>query len=282
MLQPSARALRATVVLSLLGASCGGDLEGDLAIGKTEQAWTARKFGVYATKYYENDWVGSLNHMWALTNNFVSNLDDTDTSSFYGGMYAPNQREWYDDDLDGYGYDMTSGGLDTVDLFFNVTHGVSNPPSYASMFYMWDENYYVWTHHMRLGDEGGLCSIFSTMACRSMLMDGNQDDRWWHPFSGGLRIALGAPWDVGAGEQESAVGTAFADYLQAGYAIYSAWYYALRVVSSGNPVAAMATGTNQNNCTSRLYGMTWQNFKTTSYPRLRDGDIGYMCWIYWT
>ena len=49
-----------------------------------------------------------------------------------------------------------------------------------------------------------------------------------------------------------------------------------------NPGIAMASGVNYDDCNYRFLNMTWQNFKDeTSFPRVRDSNIGMWCTIQW-
>ena len=44
----------------------------------------------------------------------------------------------------------------------------------------------------------------------------------------------------------------------------------------------MASGVNYDDCNYRFLNMTWQNFKDeTSFPRVRDSNIGMWCTIQW-
>lgn len=279
--------LEAVVVLSLLGAvSCGELPDGkdqQSVVGKVAQAWTARKFGSYGSQDFAltngQPWLVTLDYQWDLKSNFITNLDDTDTVLFSGMMPAGNDLKWYDTQHHGSGVDLGTGGIDTVDLFFAQTHGGDSDQS--SSWAMYPVNQHVFSNNMRLGDDGGLCSIFTIYACDSMVIDGHWVTRWRNAFRGGLRIALGNPDLAGAGHDELRIGNAYADYLQAGYGIWYAWYYATTVETPDNPGAATATGSNEDNCFDRLWGMTWQNFKDATFPRLRDGNIGIYCSVEW-
>ena len=208
------------VVLCLLGISCS-ELDEDTLVGKTQQAWTKREFGVWAAKYFDDPNIATLAYAYGLTNNFAYNLDDTDTRKFYYELYnTTDMYYWYDDNVAGTGWDTVEGvGNDTVDLVFAATHG-----GFTSSYAQWamrPQNYFVHSYHMRLGDDGHN-SILAVYACNSMRDDAYLVNRWANAFYGGMRMGLGAHGNAGAGAGEAAIGTTFADSLQAGYKIWNA------------------------------------------------------------
>lgn len=274
-----------TVLLATVGlAGCGGLNDPGATTGTVVQEWTPRRFGVYASESFQNNWLVKLNAQWYLTNNFVTNLSATDANYFYGMMPAGNDLKWYDSQLRTGGSDHTGYGLDTVDLFFSATHGgkvVPHTQTPAHNWSMYPVESCVLSPYMRLGDDTRMLSVFATYACDSLQIDGNIWTRYGNALSGGLRIILGSPKPVGAGYPVYVIGNAFADYLQAGQPFYLAWYNAL-TLPEANGVAALATGTDATDCVRRLTEMTWQNFnKTGVYPYLRDGAIKSYCTVRW-
>jgi len=271
-------------LVAIVFCSCSDSYDEEIVQEKHEElTWTPRTFGSYVARDYQYGWLVTLAYQYTASNYFVTNLDDTDNQSFYGGMYLSNYWKFLDSAYNGGGVDHLSGGIDTVDLFFNTTHGgkLDELGNQNTVLAAYPTNYFEHSNQMRLGDDSVGLSIFATYACESMEGDAYTWTRWGNAFAGGLRIGLGTPAPAAGGGGMAPLGNLFADALQAGVWIGGAWFTALTGPYSANPASAMATGTDNTDCWNRLNNMTWQNFKNASYPRRRDGSIGVWCMYEW-
>ena len=95
-------------------------------------------------------------------------------------------------------------------------------------------------------------------------------------FGGGVKLLLGAHDLLYDGNSQK--GTEFASRMQDGEPIGQSWLEAVWYADNSNHPSAAATGYNADDCWNRL-GMNLQSVQTS--PALRDGDIGYYCWVGW-
>jgi hypothetical protein len=230
---------------------------------------TSRSFGAGCQRDYQNDWLEQLDWVWNRCGGFNDKLDDTDSKSFYYNLHGA--KWWWET-----GGDQLT--LDNVDLFYGDTHGGAGPNN--SVWSMWDQDQNAMSSSMRLGDGSRGLSIFATYSCHTLRVD---DGRMWTRmgpiFSGGLRFAAGSHDLIYDSETTDETGEDFAENLQDGQTIRHAWKDSSTDWNTDQDIAIMATGTNEADCENRRDNMRWQDF--TSYPRLRDNQIGYYCYRYW-
>ena len=230
---------------------------------------TAARFGTGCQEEYQNNWQNELHYVWERCSGFNNELDDTDTKVFYYNLHGA--KWWWE-----------SGGdqltLDNVNLFYASTHGGGWWSS--SVWAMWDQNQLADSANMRLGDESYGTSIFSTYACETLKFnDGRMWVRMGPIMRGGVRYATGSHDKLYDSITTDETGEDYADNLQKSHTIKYAWKDGNSDWWHDQDVTVMATGTNSANCASRRDNMKWQNYN--SYPRLRDGQIGYYCYWYW-
>jgi hypothetical protein len=265
-------------ILAAAMVGCGGmdESQTDTELGQSEGAATVHTFGVHATDAYEANWQDALTgFQWDMTSRFINQLRKTDTNKFYYNLQG-KAYYWHDTG------DHAVNSLEDVDLFFTTTHGGAWNDSAGNsnaVWAMWNNGSVAWSRQMRLGDELTGLSIFAQVSCDTLTTaDGNVWSRWGPIFAGGLRVALGSHDLLANSSTKKPVGENFAIYLQNGYKLGDAWYWALSNPSTGDDIAVMYNGTDATDCSNR-YNMTWQNF--TNYARRRDGNNGYMCWWQW-
>jgi hypothetical protein len=238
-------------------------------------AAAASRFGTMGQQTFQNGWKDKIYYVWERCSRFNDELDGTDTKVFYTNLHDMVTHWHWDED-----YIL----VEDVDLFFANTHGGVKPG--WARWAMWNENRYAESRYMDLGKppagstSPGL-SIFATHACKTHYSaDGNLGDRWYPPFKGGLRMALGShgtlySWWINNEDAER-----FADYLQDGSTIKNAWRDGLRDWGPLQDISVLATGVNCDCCKARKAGMTWQNYST--YNRVRGTAIGCFCWTHYT
>jgi hypothetical protein len=261
--------------LWLLG--CGAEAPGESktdeptveSIGTvSEPLWTGRRFGTECQQTYENNWIGEVYQAWDRCGGFDSKMAATDNRAFYYDLNGA-QYYWHDS---GDQYE-----LDAVDILFANTHGGVDAGN--SYWWMWNQGVTADVQSMRLGDEATGMKVFAHWACNTLYWtDGNIWNRWWKAMSGGLIMSLGSHDIVYNGPTTDEVGEDFASNLQNGWTIKSAWNDVLNDWAVDNDGTVLATGANQSNCTARRDNTKW----TTLAPVLRDGQIGYYCYSYWT
>jgi hypothetical protein len=229
----------------------------------------AARFGTGCQRDFQNSWQVQLDYVWNRCGWFNDELDDTDSKIFYYNLHGA--KWWWET-----GGDQLT--LDNVNLFYASTHG--GGWATKSVWAMWDQNQLADSLNMRLGDEASGLSIFATYSCETLkFSDGKLWTRMGPIFRGGLRFAAGSHDKLYDGVTTDETGEDFADNLQKGYTIKSAWKDGNSDWWADQDAAVMATGTNQANCENRRDTMKWQNY--TSYPRLRDNQIGWYCYWYW-
>jgi hypothetical protein len=232
-------------------------------------AAAAARFGTGCQSDFQNGWQVTLGEVWNRCGWFNNELDDTDSKIFYFNLH--NAKWWWETGGD-------QGTLDNVSLFYASTHG--GGWSTRSVWAMWDQNQLADSTNMRLGDEATGLSILATYSCETLKFnDGKMWTRMGPIFRGGLRYAAGSHDKLYDGTTTNETGEDFADDLQHSNTIKYSWKDANSDWWVDNDATVMATGTDKANCESRRDNMKWQNFN--SYPRLRDGQIGYYCYSYW-
>lgn len=259
------------VVLSLLAAFSAAPM---FYSGDADAAYN--RFGVHCQQDFEGGWAGSLPYTYERCNRFANRLDDTDTKVFHYNL-VNKQYYWHDTG------DQAAGSLEDVGIFFAATHGgISDDGNFAG-WGMWNRNVTANSDAMRLGDEGYHLGIFATYACYTQSdSDGRQLDRWYRIFDGGLRLALGSHGILWAANYTSEVGEEFANGLQQGRNMISAWHDGLTDWYFDQDISGIATGKTDANCQTRLWYMTWFDWTSPwDYPALRDWDWIYMCYAAW-
>lgn len=180
-------------------------------------------------------------------------------------------------------------GLETVDMVFAALHGGANDEAFVHN--TWYDGYtypekLIWSNAMSLGtgasgtSQPGL-SILATFSCLTMQNDNRFFTRWDSVFQGGLRMALASHGDVASEPNTDYVGAEFGKRLKGGSTFRDAWYSALAKSSSDNDIANMASGSTEANCHSRRTGMTWANFNSATYGRLKGANMVWICMETW-
>jgi Family of unknown function (DUF6345) len=232
----------------------------------------AAHFGTLCQADYQNNWKNTLPYSWDRCGWFNDELDDTDIFDFYWNLHGA--RTLYSS-CDG----CAGMGADTVSLLYTNTHGGALNDTDARIA-MWDQNVRARTNtdSWRLGDESIRLSILALYACETLTSADSSSqlaDRWRNTFRGGLRMALGSHDKLYDSVTTNEVGEDFADNLQDGDTIKWAWFDGNGDWYEDQDVKVLASGTDSSNCSSRKNDMKWQNFG--SFPRLRDGSVGWFC-----
>ncbi len=229
----------------------------------------AAHFGTACQRDFQNDWLHTLPYTYHRCGRFNNELDDTDKKIFYYNLHGA--KTYWEKRRD-------QKMLDKVDLFYASTHG--GGWSTKSVWSMWNWKTRAESTRMRLGDESRGLSIFATYACGTLK---SSDGRMWRRMGpimrGGLRYAAGSHGTLYDSRSTADVGENFADYLQRGWTIKTAWKKGNSDRSVNNDVAVMATGKTKADCRKRRDKMKWTNFK--SYPRLRNNKNKWYCYTYW-
>ncbi|XXY51343.1 DUF6345 domain-containing protein [Sorangium sp. So ce269] len=271
------RALRsALLVMTAAAWGCGAEHDGQGPVEPVESVEQpiieTRRYAAECTDAYQNNWQGALAGAWTVCDRFVAELDNGSILDFYYDLHG-SAWFWHD------GGDQEPDGLEEVDLFFTLTHGGAISAADA-VWAMWDQNVLATTSNMRLGDEGRGLSILAQDSCETLKIDSNTWDRWDSVFRGGLRGTVGSHGTLNLGSAEFDLGKVFAQRLNAGDTVTTAWFVANDTTAFNNQdTAVMFTGTDWGNCTNRRDTMTWSNFE--AYPRLRDNTIGSWCGLIW-
>lgn len=262
------KSLKLSNLLSLRGAFAV--LVGMVIVLTGAGSASAWRFGTECQEGYQNGWQHTLPWAWETCSRFNNELDDTDSKVYYYNLRGA--RSWWENTND-------QNGMERVNLLFANTHG--GAWYYDAVWCMWDQGQYARSRNMRLGDESIGLSILATYACKTVKFS---DGRFWarhhRIFRGGLRYMCGSHDTLWSSITTDECGEDFADNLQRGHTIKSAWKNGLSDWYHDQDVAVATVGTNYWDCVNRRDGMTWRNFN--SFPRLRDGAIGYWCGYYWS
>lgn len=127
---------------------------------------------------------------------------------------------------------------------------------------------------MRLGNR---MHVLSTYACDTLLTDSGIVARWLNTLRGGLKMVAGSHGKVYASYWTDEVGEDYADNLAHKWTVWNAWRDGNWDTYTTQDVAVLATGTNKADCESRRNNLSAYN--KGSFPRRKDGEIGYMCWF---
>lgn len=225
----------------------------------------AGKFGTRCQQTFKDGWVPNLSHVYDHCAYFNNELDDTDSKAFY--YYLNNGQGFKTSD-----HVESAGGVDTVDLFYVNTHGK------AESSYSWLALYVgiATSNTWRFGDNGRKLKIFSQYACETMKLDNKTYDRWDQVFKGGLYLVTGSHDKVYDSWYTDDVGEDYADNLQDGDFVWSAWFDGAWDAYTDQDVAVFGTSSGDESvCFLRLLSMTGQN--TGGFPRYRDGDMKLIC-----
>lgn len=279
-IQVSDRRMHGTLrFLAIIAVSAGCTADSSISedkneIGEQSSAVISHprlKVGVRCQEDFQNIWAATLNGVWDTCNRFGSRMSWSDEWTYYYNLHG---GKWpLESSGDGCG--AGCGGSDAVDIFFLYSHG-GNWGNQA-IFAMWDDWSTASSISMRLGDTDRGLSVFAGYACDTFqTSDGGFVNRWYPAFAGGLRVGLGAHGLVYDGNPQK--GTEFASRMEDGEAISLAWNEAVWYADNRNTPSAATTGANSTDCWNR-HGATLGNL--TSLPRLRDWQIGYLCWSGW-
>lgn len=267
-----ARRVPALAVGVLLLTACGDGGDAEPAAGTlTQRAVGDRSFGIHCTEDYEGGWAAYLPEGFTICDRFSTTLDDQATREFYFNLI--DKEDYWEAALDG-----ADNSLEDVDLFFGFTHGAVS--TVDALWAMYDENHWVNSSAMSLGNELRGTSVFATYSGYTMQVDSYTWNRWDSVFSGGLRMALGSHGTLYSTSADRDAAKVFAQYLNAGYSFKTAWAAGFDLTGTNNQdVAVMATGTNATDCATRRDNLSWDNFSFAAYPRLTT-SIG--AWCGWT
>jgi hypothetical protein len=271
----------AATIAIMVTAACSTDetfegdkQEGTEALSETRQEVVGNRgvqVGVRCQQEYQNGWqvdVGNAD-VWNRCGNFRNRIAWYEPVGFYYnlhgakvGLEQPDTCGW------------ACGYADAVDLFYMNTHGGSNTST--SFWAMWDQNSSALSSSMRLGASGRQNMIFATFACNTHVTDNFTWNRWIRAFAGGLVTTVGGRASLFAGNTQS--GTELASRLTDGESVKDAWLESTWYADNANTPAQINTGANANDCYARSNTTLDTLFGT---PILRDGAIGYMCWVSW-
>lgn len=232
---------------------------------------TGYHFGVTSTNDYENGWQDDFSYI------------NENAEEFRDKFAWNNTLDWYYNLVGGFLYieetgDAWSGGIDTVHALYISTHGAVNS-TYAKLA-MWDQEAWVPSVWMRLGDDAAQLGLMIAYSCHLLQFnDGKFPDRWANAFKGGLYYFLGSQDIVHDGWTVSDVGAQVAEDLNNGWNLWAAWHDGASDWWAEQDLTAVATGTNQANCEYRRDNATWPG--VMSYTRLRDSAINWYCWRSW-
>lgn len=250
-------------------AGCGPAEEGEFESVEASLAGVRSVFGTMCQQEYQNGWQVTLWHANDRCKWFNDRLDDTDTKAFYNNLHNAKSR-WEDT--------QDHKRAETVDLLFSSVHGGTEPET--AFFSMWDQDEFVDTVNMRLGDEERGLSILSTYSCETLrVSDGHLKDRWRAAMRGGLRFVTGSHATLWDGSTTDEVGEDFASGLQHAQTLRYAWKDAVSDWYFENDAAVMATGISRTDCKHRRKNMRWTDF--ADFPRRRDTNVNFFCWTKW-
>lgn len=226
--------------------------------------------GVRGQQDYENTWQVYLNNAWNNCYGFGSQISSSDDWAYYYNLRSAKVALEEAGDAWGTAY----GSADAVDLLFMETHGGNWGAN--AVWAMWGQSSLAYSSAMRLGDDGRQLSVLANLSCDVLAnADGGFLRRWWNAFAGGLRISLGG-WDLLY--DTAGIGPGFASRLQAGQSFGTAFANATIGGDGRAKPAVAAAATDASSCWSRL-GTAMSD--VLIQERVRDGAIGYLCWVTW-
>lgn len=236
----------------------------DLAIEDAAQpvTWSNNHFGIYDAKNHEKGWLDSHDSQWEQGDYFATKLSQSATKLFDDTLASKKER--FEDDGTLGGGDAAYNSLEYVDLFFTHTHGSVTVTD--ARWAMWNRYSRALSSRMRLGDDSRGLSVFASVACNVLRMDGNTVQRWEPVFMGTLRIALGSHDSITCSNDEEWIGWVFADRLQQDWSIKAAWHSGMGYSDNDNDSSVLVTGTTASHCWDRMDHMSWYNLHT--YKRL--------------
>jgi hypothetical protein len=235
----------------------------------TEPAASAlgtRNFGTYCAQDFQNTWQAALPDSWDRCSGFNGRMDDFASQAFYYDLNGT--KPYYENTLDEY-------EPETADILFVNTHGGAWADTATQT--MWNQNERAFSKDMRFGDESKGLSILSSYSCHTLQTD-NVWGRWYNAFAGGLLMVTGSHDLLFSGSTTDEVGEDYADYIAGAFSIKNSWRYGLGDWWTDQDIAIATTGSNSTDCWNRMEGLVWATVPTTN--RLRDGQIGYMCWTW--
>jgi len=232
-------------------------------------AASSHRVGVWCTNSYENGWQDSIYSEYERCDALVDDIGDTDTIQFYAPI--DGAKSWIEETNDQW---MTENG----DLVWITTHGGYGYND--ANLCMWDEDVYVHSTDMRLGDDSYGTSIFSMYSCETMNNDdGRRVLRWMNALEGGLRLLCGSINDLVDSYWTINDGVRYSNSLQATVPLAYAWRDAFVSNYTHEDLAVMACSTTFGDATWRLNNMRWKCpyfplyvFNSPIFPRRRDGD----------
>ncbi len=259
----------------LVGCSSGDTTEGSRATASAPIIWhEPLHVGVRCQQEYESNWQHPLGKVWQNCWDFGDQMSKDNWWDFYFNLHGAAQPLGSDGD----GWGQPAGAADSVDFLFMFTHGLIDPNfgDATADYDMWDAHSVVSVRNMRLGDNDIGLSDLATYSCDTMRIDGGEVyNRWYPAFAGGLKIAHGAHdnfYDVPNHARD------FARRIQDGNQLATAWSTATLLAYSENHPMTITTGRDPSDCWYR-HGARVNNIKYLE--RVRDTDIGYMCWSFW-
>jgi hypothetical protein len=231
--------------------------------------------GVRCQSDYQNAWQPTWNNN-GMCNNFISAIG-AGTWTIFGNQFyynlhgAANAIQAPSDSC------FACGGADSVDFFLMQEHGGYNATN--AFWPMWDQNSWVNSTSMSLGDNGLPASILASYSCSTMYTaDGNFWNRWGHTFVGGVKVILGAHDLVWDGNDQK--GTEFGNRIGGGEAIGQSWLEAVWYADNDNHPSVAATGTSSSNCNFRQGLTTWNvDNQNGAGPALTSPSN--VCWTGW-
>src|SRR5215510_15380616 len=243
-----------------------------LASSRTE----AGQFGTRCQETFQNGWRKTLPHANELCDDFVAELNDTDTSLFYFTLKW-GESGFSSDADDGL---VNKGGVDAVDLFYVNTHGGEASSTTDARLAMWQEGLRTFSSTWRFGNNSDQVAIFSQYACETLRVDDFSFNRWDEAFRGGLLLATGSHDKLYDSVTTEEAGEDYADDLQSGKSVKWAWFDGNADWNADQDVAIKASSTGSlSQCRNRRDTITWQNFG--SVARIRDNNMKRICsaWI---
>lgn len=268
--------LRLLSIIALVGSvssyACSSgpkDLHRTVIVPKLDSAGVPGgiTFGVGAQSSFQSGWAGDLDNAWDNAWGFWDTANAT-----MNGRWAYNLsggRGWWESPWSGF-----SDNVNSVQLFYGVTHGNVSTNPVTAIYAMWDYRTCAYTINMPLDYTEG----FFTWACDTHKDNGHVWDNWYPVFSAGLRIATGAYGILTDSYFTQDSGSNFAGGMAYGYTIATSWPDAVHSTWLTQYPSVMVAGTDPSNCSQRLYNMTLYN--RLNFAKLTGGQITWLCWYH--